>query len=129
MFDNQIPVPKLDADGDTKMGGVNAIKALQAAINALKFNSHSKDKSKPRAKWRSQEEFTRLVSEGKCIRCKKNGHASRSCPEFRPALKPAAISHVGSLKTPESSKIFSKNVDEDAESDDQEIDGEISGEE
>ncbi|KAI1003753.1 hypothetical protein K3495_g4454 [Podosphaera aphanis] len=47
MFDNQIPAPKLDADGDTKMGGVNAIKALQAAINALKFNSQSKDKSNP----------------------------------------------------------------------------------
>ncbi|KAI0997878.1 hypothetical protein K3495_g10311 [Podosphaera aphanis] len=128
MFENQSPAPKLDADGDTKIGGVNAIKALQAAINALKFNSQSKDKYKTRAKWRSQEEFSRLVGEGKCIRCKKNGHAPRSCPEFRPALKPAAISFVGSPKIPEPSKIFCRNVDEDAEFDDQVI-GEISGEE
>ena len=85
----------MDPDGDTLMGGVNALKLLQAAISTLTAGPSSQKKVRPLARWICPEEFERLRSEGICIRCRKFGHKSRVCPEFGPAKRPAAISHIG----------------------------------
>lgn len=74
-----------DADGDTIMGGINSIQALQSAINALNQTKEDPDDNRPRAKWRSLEEFKRLTKEAKCIRCTSKAHKSRMCPKYRAA--------------------------------------------
>ncbi|KAI0991269.1 hypothetical protein K3495_g16918, partial [Podosphaera aphanis] len=55
--------PSIDADGDTKMSGINAMKSLRTIISALNGANKSQDQNKPRAKWRSMEEFKRLSEE------------------------------------------------------------------
>lgn len=91
--------PELDAEGDTIMSGTN--NGLLAAIAELiKSNSNNSiysagpskgkklPKSKPRAKWRSKEEFRRLRESGACIRCELKGHLTKDCRKFDPALRP-----------------------------------------
>jgi len=88
-----------DADGDILMTGVNAlltmlnksntsndVGALLAGLGNLPHN-RSKD-NRPRAPWRSQQDFLKLVSDGVCTRCAKSGHLSKDCPTFRSALRP-----------------------------------------
>ena len=87
----------LDADGDTKMSGIKSLQVLQAAINALSGNSARLNDTKPRAIWRSQDEFKKLTEEGKCMRCTKKGHNSRACPKYRAAIRPASISSPKSI--------------------------------
>lgn len=65
--------PKVDADGDTNMSGVNTMKIAQAVINAMNTNQHNQNKRKPPAQWRSPDEFRRLTKEGKCTGCGKVG--------------------------------------------------------
>ncbi|RKF58480.1 putative eka-like protein [Erysiphe neolycopersici] len=76
----------LDAEGDTKMGGLNAIVAGSSQGKEKKIN-----KNKPRAPWRTSEEFQKLKQKRLCIRCCKSGHFSRWCPSFSPAVPPLGI--------------------------------------
>ena len=77
-------------------GGVNAAKIAQAVINALTGPLSRPNNTKPRAKWRSNEEYKSLLREGKCIRCGQTGHKTRACQKYGPAKKPASISHIKS---------------------------------
>ena len=85
--------PAVDEDGDTVMGGANA---LLAAIQALMLNKDKAplasittdktadnpktqkqidpDRPKPRAPWRSVKDFKKLQENGLCTRCAKKGH-------------------------------------------------------
>lgn len=94
--------PSIDADGDTIMTGVNALLALLnnndqsskgnlslASLgknNNFRQNNNGKD-TRPRAPWRSQDEFQKLLSLGVCVRCGKAGHYSARCPTFRAAIR------------------------------------------
>lgn len=93
--DRYLHAPDLDDEGDTKMGGVNAIEALKLALNSLNSRNIT---NKPRAKWRSPEEFKSLCSEGRCVRCREKGHLSRACTKFGPAQNLA--SRIAYVKGP-----------------------------
>lgn len=87
--------PKLDSERDIVMGGTNA---LLAALRDLKENGIAPHKAtkKPRAPWRSKEEFKKLVDEGKCTRCTKKGHIGRFCHSHLPAHRPmGSVSALG----------------------------------
>ena len=108
--DNE-PHAMVDTHGDIQMSGINQLAAL--LINAIgraqrkeKKKTHSNQtvstsnvtgSDKPRAKWISSEEMTKLAGAGKCFRCKKKGHVSIQCPDFRPARPP--VSQVSSTGT------------------------------
>lgn len=79
--------PKLDSDGDTLMGGTNAI---LAAINDLKKGGWGPQQvtSKPRAPWRTKEDIKKLIEEGRCTRCTKKGHIGKFCRSHLPAQRP-----------------------------------------
>ncbi|KAI1006398.1 hypothetical protein K3495_g1823 [Podosphaera aphanis] len=116
--------PSLDSDGDTKVGGINAMKSLQTIISALNGVNKNLYQSKPRAKWRSLDEFKRLSQEGKCIRCQKKGHDTRLCPKYRAAKRPANLGHIKSHDDVSLQKYLSEtNFDDDIS------DAEVSGEE
>lgn len=84
----------MDADGDYKMRGTNALLAafensgikkdgLIAGLNDLSNKGLHKENGsndglteKPRALWRSEEEFYNLIKKRLCLRCKKPGHKS-----------------------------------------------------
>lgn len=96
-----------DDDGDYKMGESNA---LIAAIQKLvlrkdegliaglgdkadkgknnKRRSGGKAPAKPRAPWRTKEEFRKLVQKDLCTRCRKSGHKGRFCDKFGPPARP-----------------------------------------
>lgn len=42
----------------------------------------------PRAPWRSPQKYRRLITEGLCVCCARNGHIARNCPRFRRAKPP-----------------------------------------
>lgn len=104
--DNKVtssPVPKLDAQGDTQMSGVNAlVTALVNAVNTTnqqgKTSGSQFSSDKPRAPWRTSEEFQKLVDAGLCIRCEKSGHIGPKCRSMRGAIKPTSVSNVKSKK-------------------------------
>ncbi|KAI0997618.1 hypothetical protein K3495_g10571 [Podosphaera aphanis] len=114
--------PNLDADGDTKMGGVNALQVLQTAIMALNAGPNKIADNRPRAKWRSKDEFERPSNLGKCIRCQKTGHKYRSCPTYRPAIKSKIIASLKSRKKDTGKK------GEDIETEAEELESDLSGE-
>ncbi|KAI0996742.1 hypothetical protein K3495_g11443 [Podosphaera aphanis] len=92
----EISKPKLDLDGDTVMGGTNAV--LAAIKDLMESNlRYEKNPRKPRAPWRSKKEFKRLVDEGRCTRCTKKGHIGRFCHSHLPAQRP--MTEVSSLET------------------------------
>ncbi|KAI0993688.1 hypothetical protein K3495_g14495 [Podosphaera aphanis] len=106
------------------MGGINTIRSLQTIISALNGINKNQDQSKPRAKWRSLDEFKRLSQEGKCIRCQKKGHDTRLCPKFRAAIRPANVGHIKSHDSVSFQKtLLETNMDDDTS------DAEVSGEE
>lgn len=87
-----------DSDGDTIMGGTNTMLAsIQTKLNQVearqaKFeqqlsrptaNTTGNTSTKPRAPWRPKAEYIKLLQEGRCTRCTKNGHLSPDCPSFR----------------------------------------------
>lgn len=88
-----------DAEGDTPMTGVNALfnllnsgsqsnlNAIIAGLGKLQGNKSGQD-NRPRATWRSQNEFLKLVNQGVCARCAKSGHLTKQCPTYRPAARP-----------------------------------------
>ncbi|RKF56953.1 hypothetical protein GcM3_191051, partial [Golovinomyces cichoracearum] len=106
----------IDADGDIVMGGMDQILAAlrqlipqskQNKVNTAKQtysaiggsasgvgNGRSEEKV-PRALWRSRDKFTRLLMEGRCVRCSILGHMARNCTVYgrprRPAKKVNAI--------------------------------------
>jgi hypothetical protein len=95
------PSVTVDADGDIQMSGINQLAAL--LVNAIGKVERSKGKNaqhvptssvagsdKPRAKWISSEEMTKLVAAGKCFRCKRKGHVGKQCPHLRPAKPPGS---------------------------------------
>lgn len=103
----------LDADGDYKMGGTNALLAafkklgikedsLIAGLHDLSKKGSQGEKNKegpsrkPRAPWRSEEEFNNLIKKGLCVRCKKSGHRSQYCRKFGPPIRPNAS--VGAIE-------------------------------
>ncbi|KAI0996563.1 hypothetical protein K3495_g11619 [Podosphaera aphanis] len=96
----------LDSDGDTKMGGVSSLQVLLTAINSLSGMQQGQDK--PSARWRSGQEFKKLSSEGRCIRCEKKGHKTRLCPTYGPARKSADVFHVKSSETVGLKKILAE---------------------
>ncbi|KAI1001359.1 hypothetical protein K3495_g6844, partial [Podosphaera aphanis] len=62
--------PLSDPDGDTIMSGVNA---LTAANSKGRNKGQKNSQSKPRAPWRSPDEFRKLLDKGLCTRCGKPG--------------------------------------------------------
>lgn len=85
----------LDADGDVQMSGINGIsmETLSAIINAVKTDvgKGRAGNSKPPAPWRSQDDFNRLRTAGKCTRCSEKGHYYKICPRFTWARRPTAV--------------------------------------
>ena len=93
---------RVDADGDTFMGGVNAL--ATAMISAMKGNptavnafqpprseggsSSGSGDHRPRAPWKSPDVIRRLMGQGVCIRCERSGHFGRNCPTFKGARRP-----------------------------------------
>lgn len=75
-----------DSDGDTLMSGVNALLASLAQERSRKGGDEELP-SKPRAPWRSKEDFKRLKDNGLCVRCGRAGHISYRCPTHRPAKR------------------------------------------
>lgn len=74
-----------DAEGDTRMTGVDSISIanLAAAVNAFNSQNSARGRNpKPPAPWRSPEEFSQLRAAGKCTRCGKKGHYYKICPSF-----------------------------------------------
>lgn len=73
----------VDNEGDTIMGGVNSLSG-----NPRHSKGNKPKPQKPRAPWKSAEEFKRLVDNGLCTRCSKSGHFAYKCRSFLPALPP-----------------------------------------
>lgn len=95
------PAPRVDAMGDTIMGGsnINAIvAAVVGAMNARGRGNGAAD-GRPRAAWKTKDVFSRLMERGLCIRCEKSGHMGRNCPEFRAAANPGRDSRVAVTAT------------------------------
>ncbi|KAI1003674.1 hypothetical protein K3495_g4539 [Podosphaera aphanis] len=89
--------PLSDPDGDMIMGGVNALTAASS-------NGRNKDKNsqvKPRAPWRSQDEFRKLLDKGLYMRCEKPGHGSFKCQKYRPAIPPETGVNLAEAETNE----------------------------
>lgn len=88
--------PRLDWEGDSPMTGVNAMtpEAFVAAMRAAApgmfrgGGGGGSGSNKPRAPWRTPEEFKRLMDQGLCTRCTKSGHFSRACPTHRGPQRP-----------------------------------------
>ncbi|KAI0997915.1 hypothetical protein K3495_g10273 [Podosphaera aphanis] len=98
----------IDADGDVRMGGTNAILAALQQLNTQRNTPRSsqgqgqgppnhqepstgRDEDSgnlPRAPWRTREELKRLMEAGLCVRCARGGHIARPCTVFRRAKKP-----------------------------------------
>ncbi|POS82238.1 hypothetical protein EPUL_005520, partial [Erysiphe pulchra] len=102
--DNQQPI--LDSDGDTKMGGINSVQALQATINTIGENTSNNKPSAPR---RSPQEFKRLLK--------------KSCPRFGAARKPNTIAHIQQVDNINSS--VEKLQDLESDSDEGEFSGKV----
>lgn len=94
-------VPRIDADGDVAMSGVNAlsidsiaaavIQAIEAKDRSLEARGNSRGAdNRPKAQWKSLEEVRRCIEEGLCIRCAKPGHQANRCPRFRSASRPSS---------------------------------------
>ena len=77
----------IDADGDTSMSGTNDLLAAIAGLinqnnaniagigtNNSERGTKKETKFKPRAPWRSKEEYKRLLDKGVCIRSENQGH-------------------------------------------------------
>ena len=91
--------PEKDPDGDVIMTDVNALAVKIAAILAQTGSSSEQKKDKrPRAKWRSTDEFSNLIKSGKCGRCKEKRHANLSQCKYRPAARPKT--QVSAVNTP-----------------------------
>ncbi|KAI0991216.1 hypothetical protein K3495_g16971 [Podosphaera aphanis] len=105
------------------MGGVNALQVLQTAIMALNLGPNNTADKRPRAKWRSLDDFERLSNEGKCIRCRKTGHKSRNCPHYRPATKPKVIASLNSSQNKDSER-KGGDIDTEAEESEKDLSGE-----
>ncbi|KAI0998657.1 hypothetical protein K3495_g9540 [Podosphaera aphanis] len=105
--------PQTDEEGDTIMGGTNALVAtitsmiqqqLEGGISSMGLergksnNGHKEASRKPQAPWRSRGEFRKLVERGVCVRCTKPGHSGRECPTFRAARRPGTELHAGEIE-------------------------------
>lgn len=107
--------PALDYEGDTPMGGINAIVA--AVIQALNTNKSGNDrkskrgKSLPNAKWKSSETVRRCREQGLCIRCEKAGHKFWDCPTYSGA-KPPNTQVLATGTTPVASRVTEVESDE-----------------
>lgn len=100
---------EIDADGDTSMSGTNGLLAAIAGLinqnnaniagigtNNSERGIKKETKFRPRAPWRSKEEYKRLLDRGVCTRCEKKGHNTRNCDQYRPAQRPnLRVSNVG----------------------------------
>lgn len=99
--------PEVDSDGDTVMGGTNALLAVIKDLvrdketllaNIENYGAGKKSNVKgrnavdprderPRAPWRSVKDFQELREKGLCTRCTKKGHSCWKCPNFRQAKR------------------------------------------
>jgi hypothetical protein len=100
---SETAAPVTDADGDVKMVDVSTLTSIISALKGLNKDKKSRGKDspsggKPRAKWLSQEEMEVLKEARKCFRCRKKGHLSRYCPDFRPAKAPDASVNASKSK-------------------------------
>jgi hypothetical protein len=82
------PTPQHDAEGDTKMTGVN------------QTSTTAKNKNKQRARWVSDEEMRKRRQEGRCYRCGANTHHYGKCP-YLPPIKPGVSSASAAKPVPE----------------------------
>lgn len=88
----------VDGDGDITMTGVNAlVSALVNAFQNSKPKGMKEGNCKPRAPWRSQEDFDRLKAQNKSIRCGKSGHFGSRCTDFSAAVQPAKVSQASTM--------------------------------
>lgn len=79
---------EVDADGDTPMGGINAI---VAAVVAQLSTGKTDSGQKPAAVWKDRVTFQNCINKKLCVRCEKKGHPGHKCPTFGPAKKPAYL--------------------------------------
>jgi hypothetical protein len=123
-------VGRVDAEGDTRMGGINALMTMLAAfqsgqgvnINALQLrNSGAGTGSrggagalKPRAPWRTREVFQQLIERSLCVRCERPGHRGPECLTYRPARRPATITATGIAPLEQVLRVAEVPSDEDS---------------
>ena len=102
---NQIISRPVNENENVTMFGVNNLQTIvTAVVSALKSYNESGSggsvgrrsqrragPSKPRALWRSSEEFSRLINKRKCPRCEKSGHKGLKCRYFKAPIKPATV--------------------------------------
>jgi hypothetical protein len=83
--------PGTDHEGDVAMTGMSAVQiaALKKCLDNNSGDNRAKGSTKPRARWRSQEEFERLREAKLCSRCEKPGHIGPNCRTYRAAIKPS----------------------------------------
>jgi hypothetical protein len=106
----------MDVDGDTRMTGVNGIQGDRSGSSSRGRRAGS---DKPRAKWLTKEETERLREKDKCFRCKRRGHFTRDCPDFRAAQKPSPKINATSSKGKEDSSDPEDSGESDASDTDQ----------
>ncbi|KAI0999829.1 hypothetical protein K3495_g8369 [Podosphaera aphanis] len=99
--------PKLDADGDVQISGVNLVSLINALVGRANSGTSSSQNSnkkrqgeainsgakKTRAKRLARTEANELIAEGRCLRCRKKGHLRKNGPTFGPAIRPA-VNHA-----------------------------------
>ena len=56
-----------------------------------KRKSEGKTRLKPRASWRTKEEFRKLVEKNLCTRCERSRHKGRFCDRFGPPICPESL--------------------------------------
>lgn len=95
----------VDEEGDYKMGGNALLAAIERLVlkedNTVAGLGNGKKRSKkienfgetkmpgkPRAPWRTKEEFAKLIRKRLCVRCGKSGHVGRFCSMFGPPTRP-----------------------------------------
>lgn len=91
------------------MGGTNAMlasihtKLNQVEARHAKFEQQlnrptGNASTKPRAPWRPKAEYIKLMQEGRCTRCTKNGHLGPDCPSFRAYNRFESRANIANIK-------------------------------
>lgn len=100
-----------DYEEDIVMTGVNALLAMLSKNNnstkvgaplggKIQPQDYSSRYNRPRALWRTHQEFMKLISDGLCARCTNLRYTVKQCLNFRPvaraktALNSASISQI-----------------------------------
>ena len=72
-------------------------KDKSALLAGLGQNRAPGNDTRPRAPWRTSQEFKKLLNQGVCVRCTKAGHSAKFYPTFRSAPRPNVDVNVASF--------------------------------